>query len=81
MNENKTQLQQVQDHLLLVGEITSWTAITKYHITRLSEYIRILRDDYNYDIDMIRMYPPNKNWYGIYKLKNINYGASFGMGN
>lgn len=45
MKANKTQRQTVLDHLQAHGHITSWEAITKYHITRLSEYIRILRSE------------------------------------
>ena len=35
----------VLNHLKTYGRITSWEAIEKYHITRLSEYIRSLRND------------------------------------
>ena len=66
-----TQLQQVKNHLLEHGKITSWGAITNYHITRLSEYIRILREE-GLDISMTRVNVKNKNWYGLYKLNNIN---------
>jgi hypothetical protein len=41
----ETQRRQVLDHLLKYGTISSWTAITEYHITRLSEYIRQLRSE------------------------------------
>ncbi len=69
MKANETQLKLVMKHIIKVGEITSWTAITKYRITRLSEYIRILRDDYGWDIETIKIYPPDANWFGVYKLK------------
>jgi len=41
MNEN--QLMQVRNHLLTYGCISSWQCITEYHITRLSQYIYLLR--------------------------------------
>lgn len=40
-----TQLSQVRNHILKRGTITSWDAISHYRITRLSEYIRILREE------------------------------------
>lgn len=36
---------QILNHLVENGTITSWEAITKYHCTRLSEYIRQLRSE------------------------------------
>ena len=44
MNKQQTQIKQIENHLLTFGSITSWRAITKYHITRLSSYIHTLRD-------------------------------------
>lgn len=38
-----TQEQIIMNHLKEHGTITSWEAITKYHITRLSEIIRRLK--------------------------------------
>ena len=46
-----TQLQKVIVHLKLNGSITSWEAITKYDITRLSAIIYKLRHRYELDID------------------------------
>jgi len=43
--QKKNQLAKVKDHLKEHGKITSWEAITDYKITRLSEYIRQLRED------------------------------------
>jgi len=40
-----TQKMQVLNHLKEHGSISSWEAITNYHITRLSEYIRALRHE------------------------------------
>lgn len=33
-------------HLLEIGSITSWEAIKEYGCTRLSEYIRQIREEY-----------------------------------
>ena len=41
----KTARDRVLDHLEEHGTITSWEAIQNYGITRLSEYIRLLRSD------------------------------------
>lgn len=57
-----TQLNQIRGHLLLKGEITSWEAITKYHITRLSEYIRILRHEEQMDIKDLWERKNDKNY-------------------
>jgi predicted methyltransferase len=35
----KTQLEQVRHHLKRYGSITTWKAIQRYRITRLSKYI------------------------------------------
>ena len=67
MTPNKTQLQQVRTHLSLYGNINSWTAITKYRITRLSQYILLLRKD-GLDIEMKRIKTDNKSWCGQYTL-------------
>ncbi len=40
-----SQRREVLDHLLKYGSITSWDAIQQYRITRLSEYVRILRSE------------------------------------
>ena len=45
MQPKKTQKQTVLDHLKNYPTITSWEAITKYHITRLAAYISFLEDD------------------------------------
>lgn len=41
----RNQKQQVLNHLKEFGSITSWEAIQRYRITRLSEYIRLLRHE------------------------------------
>lgn len=68
METNKTQLQQVKNHLLNKGRITSWSAIQAYRITRLSEYIRILREQ-GFNITMKRINLEYPKWYGLYELK------------
>ncbi len=40
-----TQLQQIKNHLLTRKKITSWDAIVKYKITRISQYIMLLRNE------------------------------------
>lgn len=45
MTKVKSQIQQVQSHLKKFRRITSWEAIQQYKITRLSEYIRRLRNE------------------------------------
>ncbi len=67
MKPNLTQLQQVKSHLLANKEVTSWEMITLKHITRLSEYIRILRVE-GMDITSTRSFPKNSNWFTKYTL-------------
>lgn len=63
----KTQKQQVKEHLISNGKITSWCAITNYHITRLSHYILLLRKD-GLKIESVYKRKNNKN-YVEYNLK------------
>jgi hypothetical protein len=65
--QRKTQLVQIKEHLLKYGKITTWDAFTKYHITRLSQYIMMLRKE-GFEIDM-EWATNNKKRYGIYTLK------------
>lgn len=61
----------VLNHLQEHGTITSWEAITKYHITRLSEMIRRLRAK-GHNITTERVYKEKDGetvMYGIYTLK------------
>lgn len=44
MKKQPTQLEKVQLHLKKFNKITSWEAIKKYRITRLSSYIHTLRE-------------------------------------
>ncbi len=59
----QTQKNIVLDHLKDFGYITSWDAIKYYHITRLAEYIRQLRNEYH-RIHMIWQTDPQtgKRW-------------------
>lgn len=68
MKPIETQLQQVKSYLIVHKKITSWKAIELYKITRLSQYISILRKD-GMDINMERVRPMEGNWYGLYTLK------------
>ena len=65
--QRKTQLVKIKEHLLKYGKITTWEAFTKYHITRLSQYIMLLRND-GFEIDMEWKNNNNKR-YGLYTLK------------
>jgi len=47
MSKVKTQKQMVISHLKKKRTITSWEAITNYHITRLAHYIYDLKSEYN----------------------------------
>jgi hypothetical protein len=40
-----SQYEKIKEHLLYKGSITSWEAIQKYRITRLSHYIWVLRKE------------------------------------
>ena len=68
MNKKLTQIKQIENHLLVHGKITSWGAITKYSITRLSEYIRILRNK-GWTIDSVWKHNSERRWV-LYQLKN-----------
>jgi hypothetical protein len=66
----KTQLEQVRHHLKRYGSITTWKAITKYRITRLSEYIRFLRHEENLNIySDPRIDKKTKKNYVVYELR------------
>lgn len=43
--KNQTQLKTIKHHLLKGGLISTYEAFKRYGITRLSEYIRLLRRD------------------------------------
>jgi len=66
----KTQLQKVKDHLELYGSITTMCAFNRYGITRLSEHIRKLRNEYYWSIPDEWICPFKGNRYKVYKFKN-----------
>lgn len=66
MKPNETQLEKVRKHLQKYKTITSWEAIVKYKITRLSQYILILRQS-GLGIKSERI-QKDKVWYVKYKL-------------
>ena len=47
-----TQVKQIEGHLKIYGNITSWEAIQEYKCTRLAEYIHQLRDQ-GWDIQSV----------------------------
>jgi hypothetical protein len=65
----KTQLTLVRNHLKRNGSITSWKAIQKYRITRLAEYIRVLRHEENMNIHSDwRVDKKTKKHFVVYEL-------------
>ena len=52
----ETQIQKILNHLKIHKSITSWEAIQKYRVTRLSAVIYILRHEKNCDIKTINEY-------------------------
>jgi hypothetical protein len=72
--KQQLQLNQIRNHLLIFGSITSWQAIQKYKITRLSGYILLLRKDEGFDIDTIyKRNADNTGNYGLYILTEKNF--------
>lgn len=67
---HETQLAQVRKHLKKYKKITSWTAIEKYRITRLSEYIRRLRVEEKLPISMTWKQTEDGKRFGLYKLES-----------
>jgi len=63
-----TQLESIKRHLKRHKKITTWDAIVNYRITRLSEYIRVLREDYDWSIQSVWTEKNDKRFV-IYKLK------------
>ena len=72
-NQTKTQLLQVLDHLLEYKTITSWEAIQKYGITRLSGYILLLRQKGFYIDTVSKRNAENTGNYGLYILTDYNF--------
>lgn len=61
MKNQKTQMNNVKNHLKRYGHITSWEAITLYKITRLSHYILVLRKE-GYEIVSVYERKNKKNY-------------------
>lgn len=67
-NELNSQYEQIKKHLLKHGKITSWDAIELYRVTRLSQYIYLMRKEgYHFNVDHE---PNSKNtgWHSVYIL-------------
>lgn len=65
-----TQKQTILKHLNRYKKITNMQAYSRYEITRLSEYIRLLRKE-GFNIPPVewKVNPRSGNRYGIYRLK------------
>lgn len=67
----KTMKNIILEHLVKYGTITSWESFQNYGCTRISEYIRQLREDNHH---IVTIWTESKNRYGakvrygIYKL-------------
>jgi formamidopyrimidine-DNA glycosylase len=70
------QREQVLHHLKMHGSITSWKAITEYHITRLSAVIFDLKDD-GHDISS-KMMTSNGRKFAEYTLHQKAQTSMFG---
>lgn len=64
----KTQLENITSHLKKHKSITSWEAIQKYRITRLSHYILMLRKQ-GFKIESKWIFPDKGNKYVKYIYK------------
>lgn len=64
----KSQLKQIKEHLQWYDTITSWEAIQKYHITRLSAIIYTLRHEEGMNITSTNKLAENGKNYAEYKL-------------
>ena len=64
----KSQLKQIKEHLQWYDTITSWEAIQKYHITRLSAIIHTLRHEEGMNISSSNKMAENGKKYAEYKL-------------
>ena len=64
----KSQLNEIKQHLLWYDTITSWEAIQKYRITRLSAIIHTLRHEEGMHISSSNKMAENGKNYAEYKL-------------
>jgi len=67
MATKKSQVDKVLNHLIRYRRITSWQAIQKFRITRLSSIIHIMRNKYGLQITSEMVYKKDTR-YVIYKL-------------
>ena len=65
---SKSQVKQIKEHLEWYDTITSWEAIQKYHITRLSAVIHTLRHELGMNISSTNKVAENGKKYAQYKL-------------
>ena len=73
IKKQQLQLNQIRNHLLIFGSITSWQAIQKYGITRLSGYIYLLKEK-GFKIDTVsKRNAKNTGNYGLYILTDDNF--------
>ena len=64
-----TQVDIVKNHLLKRGSITSWEAIDKYHITRLSSVIYIIIHRDGWKLRKERVY--TRRWFYFFGKKKF----------
>lgn len=65
---DESQKHQIEKHLKKYGRITTIECFKKYNITRLSQYIMMLRRS-DWDIESMPVKQKNKKPYVIYQLK------------
>ncbi len=70
--KQQTQIDKIENHLLVHGKITSWRCIQLYRITRLASYINSLRNN-GWNIDPINCKNSETHW-TEYRL--VNYPNS-----
>jgi hypothetical protein len=68
MSSQQTKINQVINHLITYGSITSWEAINKYRATRLSGIIFVLIHDRNFPITSKMVYEPDGTRYAVYSV-------------
>ena len=73
-----TQVKTVKAHLMAYRTITSWEAITKYRITRLSAVIYILKNDHQMHISSSTVSKGKKSW-AEYRFMPENKNGQIGF--
>ena len=61
MKKNQKQKEQVRNHLKQYGSLTSWDAILNWRLTRLSQYILLLRQE-GYEIISEWQHNAERRW-------------------